>query len=388
MSWLPIGHRLRHSPAARALQPFLPEALCDWTLPAAAGDPSPGIQAAASGSLGQHSRPLQAESSNPALGEKLAWSRCLLTFSPTSFSGRFRHFLDIIDPRTLFVTERRLREAVQLLEDYKQGTLRPGVTNEQLWSAQKIKQAILHPDTNEKIFMPFRMSGYIPFGTPIVVGLLLPNQTLASTVFWQWLNQSHNACVNYANRNATKPSPASKFIQGYLGAVISAVSIAVGLNVLVQKANKFTPATRLLVQRFVPFPAVASANICNVVLMRYGELEEGIDVLDGDGNLVGSSKIAARHALLETALTRVVLPMPILVLPPIVMSMLEKTALLQARPRLLLPVQSLVCLAAFGLALPLAISLFPQMSEIETSQLEPEIARATSSRTVVYNKGL
>lgn len=94
------------------------------------------------------------------------------------------------------------------------------------------------------------------------------------------------------------------------------------------------------------------------------------------------------QALLETALTRVVLPMPILVLPPIVMSMLEKTALLQARPRLLLPVHSLVCLAAFGLALPLAISLFPQMSEIETSQLEPEIARATSSRTVVYNKGL
>ncbi|XP_050020903.1 sideroflexin-5 isoform X5 [Alexandromys fortis] len=254
-------------------------------------------------------------------------------FQQTSFYGRFRHFLDIIDPRTLFVSERRLREAVQLLEDYKHGTLRPGVTNEQ------------------------------------VVGLLLPNQTLASTVFWQ-------------------PSPASKFIQGYLGAVISAVSIAVGLNVLVQKANKFTPATRLLVQRFVPFPAVASANICNVVLMRYGELEEGIDVLDADGNLVGSSKIAARHALLETALTRVVLPMPILVLPPIVMSMLEKTALLQARPRLLLPVQSLVCLAAFGLALPLAISLFPQMSEIETSQLEPEIARATSSRTVVYNKGL
>ncbi|CAO2605647.1 SFXN5 [Lemmus lemmus] len=253
-------------------------------------------------------------------------------FQQTSFYGRFRHFLDIIDPRTLFVSERRLREAVQLLEDYKHGTLRPGVTNE---------QAILHPDTNEKIFMPFRMSGYIPFGTPIVVGLLLPNQTLASTVFWQWLNQSHNACVNYANRNATK----------------------VGLNVLVQKANKFTPATRLLVQRFVPFPAVASANICNVVLMRYGELEEGIDVLDADGNLVGSSKIAARHALLETALTRVVLPMPILVLPPIVMSMLEKTALLQARPRLLLPVQSLVCLAAFGLALPLAISLFPQMSE-------------------------
>ncbi|KAM7112275.1 sideroflexin-5 isoform X6 [Mycteria americana] len=280
-------------------------------------------------------------------------------FEQTSFYGRFRHFLDIIDPRTLFVTESRLKEAVQLLEDYKHGTLPPGVTNKELWGAQKIKQAIIHPDTNETIFMPFRMSGYIPFGTPIVVGLLLPNQTLASTVFWQWLNQSHNACVNYANRNATKPSPTSKFIQGYLGAVISAVSIA-----------------------------VASANICNVVLMRHTELEEGIDVLDNNGNIVGSSRIAAKHALLETALTRVVLPMPILVLPPIIMSILEKTSLLRSRPRMILPVQSLVCLAAFGLALPLAISLFPQMSEIETSRLEPEIAMATTSKTVVYNKGL
>ncbi|XP_021382474.2 sideroflexin-5 isoform X3 [Lonchura striata] len=291
-------------------------------------------------------------------------------FEQTSFYGRFRHFLDIIDPRTLFVSESRLKEAVQLLEDYKHGTLPPGVTNKELWGAQKIKQAIIHPDTNETIFMPFRMSGYIPFGTPI------------------WLNQSHNACVNYANRNASKPSPTSKFIQGYLGAVISAVSIAVGLNVLIQRANKFTPATRLLIQRFVPFPAVASANICNVVLMRHTELEEGIDVLDNNGNIVGSSRVAAKHALLETALTRVVLPMPILVLPPIIMSVLEKTSLLRSRPRMILPVQSLVCLAAFGLALPLAISLFPQMSEIETSQLEPEIAMATSSKTVVYNKGL
>ncbi|KAL9852401.1 sideroflexin-5 [Geothlypis trichas] len=164
--------------------------------------------------------------------------------------------------------------------------------------------------------------------------------------------------------NQSMPSPTSKFIQGYLGAVISAVSIAVGLNVLIQRANKFTPATRLLIQRFVPFPAVASANICNVVLMRHTELEEGIDVLDTNGNIVGSSRVAAKHALLETALTRVVLPMPILVLPPIIMSVLEKTWLLRCRPRMLLPVQSLVCLAAFGLALPLAISLFPQMSEV------------------------
>lgn len=37
-----------------------------------------------------------------------------------------------------------------------------------------------------------------------IVGLLLPNPTFKATIFWQWVNQSHNACVNYANRNATK----------------------------------------------------------------------------------------------------------------------------------------------------------------------------------------
>ncbi|XP_008324736.1 sideroflexin-5b [Cynoglossus semilaevis] len=305
-----------------------------------------------------------------------------------SFLGRLRHFVDIIDPSTLFVSETRLKESVKLLDDYKRGILPTGVSDLQLWEAQKIKQAIIHPDTGEKIFMPFRMSGYVPFGTPIVIGLLLPNQTVVSTIIWQWLNQSHNACVNYANRNATKPTPTSRFIQGYVGAVTSAVSIAVGLNMLIQKANSLSPTTRMIIQRLVPFPAVASANICNVALMRHNELSEGIDVLDQNGNVVGSSRIAAKHAIMETAFTRVVLPMPIFVLPPIIMSYLERLRFLQRNRRFLLPIHSLVCLVTFGLSLPVAISLFPQMSQIEVSRLEPEIAMATDCEVVTYNKGL
>lgn len=43
---------------------------------------------------------------------------------------------------------------------------------------------------------------------------------------------------------------------------------------------------------------------------------------------------------------------------------LTRLPLLQRQRRLVLPVHSLVCLAAFSLALPLAISLFPQMSKV------------------------
>ncbi|XP_077992316.1 sideroflexin-5-like isoform X2 [Glandiceps talaboti] len=236
--------------------------------------------------------------------------------------------------------------------------------------------------------MPFRMSGFVPFGAPIVTGLLLPNLTLRATVFWQWINQSHNACVNYSNRNATKPTPTSKFIMGYMGAVTSACSIAVALTVLVDKAQKFSPATRVMIQRFVPFPAVATASVCNVVLMRISELGEGIEVVDKDGNVIGTSKIAAKSALLETAMTRAVLPAPILIIPPIIMAVLDKTAFMKARPKLNLPVQATVCTLAFGFALPMAISLFPQFKKVQLSTLEPELQAGTTVTEVCYNKGL
>jgi len=71
--------------------------------------------------------------------------------------------------------------------------------------------------------MPFRMSGFVPFGTPIVVGMLLPTTSLPTIFFWQGLNQTHNALVNYYNRNATVPLQTSNYVIGYLGAVTSAM---------------------------------------------------------------------------------------------------------------------------------------------------------------------
>nr|XP_032806420.1 sideroflexin-5 isoform X2 [Petromyzon marinus]XP_032806421.1 sideroflexin-5 isoform X2 [Petromyzon marinus] len=230
--------------------------------------------------------------------------------------------------------------------------------------------------------MPFRMSGYVPFGTPIVVGLLLPNQTLATTVFWQWLNQSHNACVNYANRNASKPTPTARFVQGYLGAVCSAVALAVGLNVFIKRASGFSPATRLLIQRLIPFPAVATANVCNVLLMRHNELQEGVDVVDEHGRVVGTSRTAAKHALVETAVTRIVLPMPILVLPPLIMAMLERltspcwSQRYKRRPRTRSSLTTRACEASD------ASSLHPgrRLQEINKSQLSPWLAPARPSQ--------
>ncbi|CAF0844511.1 unnamed protein product [Brachionus calyciflorus] len=304
-----------------------------------------------------------------------------------TFMGRFYHNMDIIDPRTLFVSDAKLKQCVQILDDFKLGLLSPSVTDKQLWEAQKIKQAILHPDTGQKIFMPFRMSGYVPFNSPILAGLLIPNPTMAQTIFWQWLNQSHNACVNYANRNASKPTKLSTFLQGYTGAVTAAISISVGLSVFIKRAA-LAPATKAMIQRFVPLPAVMTASTLNVILMRKHECNEGIDVLNKNGEVIGTSKIAAKKALTEMAISRAALPIPLLTIPPIVMTMLEKTALLKKNPRLHMPFNILICSITFFYALPATIAIFPQMSEVKTKDLEKEIQERTNEDVVRYNKGL
>lgn len=60
-----------------------------------------------------------------------------------TFSGRFLHFLNVIDPRTLLTTDQELKNAIELLKKYENGTVSPSTTNKNLWDAQKIKQVTI-----------------------------------------------------------------------------------------------------------------------------------------------------------------------------------------------------------------------------------------------------
>lgn len=192
-------------------------------------------------------------------------------------------------------------------------------------------------------------------------------------------------------------------VRSYFLAVSASCSVALGLNALVPRLRRFSPATKTVLTRLVPFAAVASAGALNVFLMRGEEIRRGINVfpslnpsqkrqVEEEGKEVeslGKSKKAATIAVAETALSRVLNATPIMVLPPLILVRLQRTEWLKRRPRLVLPVNLGLILTTSIFALPLALGAFPQRQTILARKLEREIAEQVGADTMVeFNRGI
>lgn len=258
-------------------------------------------------------------------------------------------------------------------------------------------------DTGEPVFLPFRMSSYVLSNLIVTGGMLTPGLKTTGTLLWQITNQSLNVAINSANANKSTPLSISQIAQSYLMAVSASCSVALGLNALVPRLKNLNPNTRLILGRLVPFAAVSSASALNVFLMRGEEIRQGIDIYpvlselekkkrDETGEAVqsiGKSKKAATLAVSETAISRVLNATPIMVVPPLVLVRLEKTAWLKARPRMVMPINLGVILATSLFALPLALGAFPQRQAISAKSLEEEFwGKGGLDGQVEFNRGM
>lgn len=240
----------------------------------------------------------------------------------------------------------------------------------------------------------------------LAIAALLTMQQTTGTLLWQITNQSLNVAINNANANKSTPLSVSKITQSYFLAVGASCSVALGLNALVPRLKRVSPATKLVLSRLVPFAAVASAGALNVFLMRGEEIRQGIDVypvlseadkekLAAEGRSessvasLGKSKKAATLAVSETALSRVLNSSPIMVLPPLILVRLQKQEWLKRSPRLTLPVNLGLILTTSIFALPLALAAFPQRQSVDASSLEEEFwGKGGDGGKVVFNRGI
>lgn len=214
-------------------------------------------------------------------------------YDMSTFIGRTLHFYNVNDPRTLLNSEDDRRNAKELLHLYDKGMVPHGTSDEDLWNARRVLESSLHPDTGEPIFPLFRFSAFVPVNMVIVTATVTPAvlRSFPATACVHFCNQTYNAAINYANRNASNPVEPLRLVEGYAGAVATSLSIGLTATFLTKRvtARGGGGLAAGIIRSTLPFLASAMAGASNVFLMRRNELTTGVDVFDDSGRDLGKS---------------------------------------------------------------------------------------------------
>jgi tricarboxylate carrier len=316
-------------------------------------------------------------------------------FDQSTFSGRWMSFQQSTDFRTLFIDADTIQRSLGILDTFKKNAAAERAassvasvtkyTNDELWEARRVVEATCHPETNEPIFGLVRFAAFAPANIPICTLLIWPNPSPALAIFGQWVNQSYNVAVNYANRNMSNPMPMEVVGTSYALATATSCGIAVGMGrQMAKRGAKLTPLTRAA----VPWAAVVASGCVNVAFVRWQELTEGIEVESEDGSEVyGRSVSAGRNAIAKCCAARAIWTTPIIGLTPFLVSPLHT---MFPNPRAKMVSEIAVLAAMLWAVMPAALAVFPQRDSMAVEDLEPEIQAKIAGRAarVYYNKGL
>lgn len=314
--------------------------------------------------------------------------------------GRLKYFFSITNPLNAFTSTTKVQWARETMEKYwveeksTGGVFVTPAECDDLIEAERIYNTYFHPDTKAKILYPFRMCAFMPTNLPIIFGMLCTPQTLPNVVFWQWINQTYNASLNYNNRNATSSFSNKELGIAYTGAVATSISIALVGRWLSQRFG--SQSGSISSQRFrnglVTLFALSTAGFLNLFLIRYNEMLKGV-TLKHKNKEYGISKEAAKKAVISSACTRAVLPVPLTMLTPVLWKVIEMMRMAPKGRTGIIATDMMILVFTLTVSMPMALSLFKQELTIDAGKLEPQFKNLRDPNGSLitqfsFNKGL
>ncbi|NXC75152.1 SFXN4 protein, partial [Anhinga anhinga] len=209
--------------------------------------------------------------------------------------------------------------------------------------------------------------------------------------FLQFVFHTYTTGFTLLNGNGTAKaeeySVQQKQVFYSLGAISYAACIGALPLVFMNRYTLKTPLTQLVVKKLLPAPLLGLMSAFTVAVVRSPEFENGIEVMDRNGKVVGLSKKAGEKAVKETALSRGVLFGTTFFLPSVLMYFVERAKVAKT-PHALASVRMLMITSVLAGMLPVSLSMFPQCGEIKRADLEPEILSSTEETELFYNRGI
>uniref|UniRef100_A0A0N4ZX96 NIDO domain-containing protein n=1 Tax=Parastrongyloides trichosuri TaxID=131310 RepID=A0A0N4ZX96_PARTI len=309
-------------------------------------------------------------------------------FDQSKFTGRLKRFFGTINPFFLLFSNKYLEECKTVVKNYNKGIIKPNMTVDELWMAKRHYDSAYHPETGEKTFILGRMSAQAPCNAFIKGGMLAFYKNPYAVFFWHYFNQAHGAMLNYCNRSGKAGSGDNVRLMTAFGCATTAgVGTALGLNHVI--GNMKLPP---IINRFVPFIASSIAMSTNIPIMRQREFIEGIAVKDDKDVILGRSTVAAKWAVSTVILCRILMAAPYMIISPIVMNRVAKTAFYDRNKWISAPLQCFLTFVILSFSAPIGCSIFPQRGSIHVTSLEPELREKLSKlpnppSIVYYNKG-
>ncbi|KAM9232759.1 sideroflexin-4 isoform 3-T3 [Leptosomus discolor] len=153
----------------------------------------------------------------------------------------------------------------------------------------------VHPDTDKIIPVLFRPPAFLPICLPLVVVTSLQLQA-KQTFFGQFVFHMYTTGFTLFNGNGTAKAEEYSLQQRQVFYGLGAVSYAACIGALpLVFMNRYTlksSFTQLAVRKLLPAPILGLMSGFTVAVVRSPEFENGIEVMDRNGKVVGMSQKA------------------------------------------------------------------------------------------------